>query len=187
MMSHLATPPLDRRELPGHASESTTQLLARPTSGLKARLELPAQAVCVRSARHFTDVVLRSWGVPTDEVDAVVLVVSELAGNAVRHGRDAMTLSLALTGGTLHVEVVDHGDLCAGSPGGDYEAAEHGRGMGIVAAVATSLAVVEEAWGRRVRVTYDVRDAVPRPAGVTEREQPMPAVVGRADDRAVRR
>lgn len=93
----------------------------------------------------------------TDRCDDVVLVVSELVGNAVRHGQPPVTLDLTYEDDELVVGVEDAdpsppasaapsaaaappaspasgGDPAAGGVGGE-ELAESGRGMGIVAAL----------------------------------------------------
>jgi anti-sigma regulatory factor (Ser/Thr protein kinase) len=62
---------------------------------------VPAQ---VRDARGFAASVLRSWGVDTDDV---VLLVSELATNAVLHARSEFGISLSHEGDRVRVEVSD--------------------------------------------------------------------------------
>lgn len=58
----------------------------------------------VRAARGFTNGVMDSWGL---EASDVVLVVGELAANAVHHARSEFTLSLCRINDTVTVEVTD--------------------------------------------------------------------------------
>ena len=58
----------------------------------------------VRTARSFAQGALGAWGLESSEV---VLVVSELSANAVRHAKSAFILALSFTGTTLTVEVTD--------------------------------------------------------------------------------
>ncbi|WP_326579464.1 ATP-binding protein [Actinacidiphila glaucinigra] len=76
--------------------------------------------------------------VPADAADEAVLVVSELVTNAVTHGTSPAELRLVLGRGhhALRVEVTDAGP----APSGDREGVppdEHGRGLPIVAALAS--------------------------------------------------
>ena len=56
------------------------------------------------AARSFAQGALGAWGLESSEV---VLVVSELSANAVRHAKSAFILALSFTGTTLTVEVTD--------------------------------------------------------------------------------
>jgi len=87
--------------------------------------------------RHALVAELRGAGVPEDVVDDAVLVMSELMGNAVRHGSPlpggGVRASWWVAGGAVHVEV------CDGGPGLDHAlpqsvpgSAEGGRGLPIV-------------------------------------------------------
>ncbi|MFF0515554.1 ATP-binding protein [Streptomyces sp. NPDC004250] len=53
-----------------------------------------------------------SWRAGRSEEDreVAVLIVNELATNAVRHGRSDLTVALALAGATLHIDVTDRGE-----------------------------------------------------------------------------
>ncbi|MCX4981361.1 ATP-binding protein [Streptomyces sp. NBC_00572] len=93
---------------------STTQLPAlSPYLGSRIfSLRFTSTARGARLARRLVAVRLDEWGVPygTGPHETVVLVASELATNAVRHGhvpgRD-FRLSLRVTGGLARVEVSD--------------------------------------------------------------------------------
>ncbi|CAM5639162.1 SpoIIE family protein phosphatase OS=Streptomyces tendae OX=1932 GN=GUR47_04685 PE=4 SV=1 [Streptomyces tendae] len=61
----------------------------------------------VRHARRFTRRTLRSWDVPDDAVDGVLLIVSELVTNALVHTDGKVRLDLTLISGRLRVAVAD--------------------------------------------------------------------------------
>jgi anti-sigma regulatory factor (Ser/Thr protein kinase) len=73
-------------------------------------LELPAGPASVAAARSATGEWLRAWGLPEGSRDDAVLVLSELATNAIRHTSSAQFLCcVGLTAGNLlHLEVHDH-------------------------------------------------------------------------------
>lgn len=113
-------------------------------------LTLPAVLPSARQARTFTAESLRFWGASDELIDSAVLVVCELATNAVRHGArlpaaygrergtdSVITLRLALEADALHIEVHDGSMILP-----VQRAAGHdegcGRGMQIIAALAES-------------------------------------------------
>ncbi|MFD3802378.1 ATP-binding protein [Streptomyces sp. NPDC058619] len=89
-----------------------------------------------RQARRLAVEKLAAWGVPSD---GPALIVAELAANAVTHGRVTgrdFRIGLTLGGGVLRIEVVDtRGDRVPGLRDAD-EAAEGGRGLLLVDALA---------------------------------------------------
>jgi anti-sigma regulatory factor (Ser/Thr protein kinase) len=95
-------------------------------SALEVRL--PASPESAGSARRFIRRVLASWSTPQGVVDVATLLVSELTGNAVRHGRGAVTVTARRWPRGLRVSVHDESRTlpAAASPGPD---SEHGRGM----------------------------------------------------------
>src|SRR6185437_2868175 len=93
-----------------------------------AGIDLVGGTEIAAHARAFASGVLRSWHVGEDLCDTGVLAVSELVANAAIHGRPPVRLRLRRTDRRLIVDVSD----------GD----EDGRGIGIVAALASS-------WGAR--------------------------------------
>ncbi|MGW6358572.1 ATP-binding protein [Streptomyces sp. NPDC055092] len=71
---------------------------------------VPAQGAGVRACRCFAVDVLRRWGLPSQQLDAAVLVVDELATNAMQHGHADMTLLLSLGRQFFLIGVADSGE-----------------------------------------------------------------------------
>ncbi|MET8949520.1 ATP-binding protein [Streptomyces sp. NPDC004393] len=98
-------------------------------------------------ARRGAGCVLRSWGVPDEARETVELVVSELATNAVRHGRVPgryFEVAMAYDGEkTVDVEV---SDACARLPVPADPDPESTSGCGLLLVAALS-----ESWGVRDR------------------------------------
>lgn len=89
----------------------------------------------VGQMRRITLAQLSVWGL-TALCDAAMLVVSELVTNAVRHGRgDSVGLRVKTADGELRIEVTD-GNPAPARLREAGEAAENGRGLFLVAAVA---------------------------------------------------
>ncbi|MEU0375670.1 ATP-binding protein [Streptomyces sp. NPDC006283] len=91
------------------------------------------------AARQVAGAALRDWQIAAEDVDAVLLVVSELVTNAVEHAQPPLALHLhrAHTGSRVWVGVSDGGTAqhdgawttsCADD--------EHGRGITIISALA---------------------------------------------------
>ncbi|WP_267241949.1 ATP-binding protein [Streptomyces sp. PR69] len=115
-----------------------------------AALQLRAVEPSARKARAFTSAWLRRWG--EDElVDSAVLVVCELATNAIRHGaRDSarrgartpaprITLVLTLRAAVLDIKVRD-GSAVLPTPRAPGRDDDCGRGLMIIEALAESWA-----------------------------------------------
>lgn len=104
-------------------------------------VELPPDRTAASVARARTRTVLGAWRLPA-LLDPLLLIVSELVGNAVRHGRPPVGLLLRRTGPGVRVEVHDEEAaapmLGAGLPA---EAAESGRGTYLVEAMAAETGV----------------------------------------------
>jgi len=100
-------------------------------------LELPAYRTSVRVARRSVDARLTGWRLPGELCEDAVLLVSELATNAIRHTLSARILcGVGLMGeGRVRLEVHDHdygggsADMTGARPGSD---AEGGRGLFLV-------------------------------------------------------
>jgi anti-sigma regulatory factor (Ser/Thr protein kinase) len=93
----------------------------------------------VIEARHFTASVLE--GMPDPFVDAVVLMVSELATNAVQHARSRFEIVIDCDPAVVVVDVFDHGSGEA-APQTPRVTDVSGRGLQIVRALA-------DTWGVR--------------------------------------
>ncbi|MEU8120316.1 ATP-binding protein [Spirillospora sp. NPDC049024] len=136
-----------------------------------ARRVLPAEITAPRSAREFTQVTLDAWGLADDAGD-VVVAVSELVTNALRHGLEGIPqplplcpIQLVLIGHPrrLVVSVTDPG---AGAPepvpGEPDRCAEGGRGLVVVGAVSDSWGWARLATGgKAVWAAFDLRLSPP--------------------------
>ncbi len=100
------------------------------------------EAESVGAARRFATEALR--GIDHDVLDAVKLMVSELATNSIRHAHSAFELIVTCEDGDIRVEVTDSagGTPRMRSAGPDDPT---GRGLQIVN-------LLSEAWGVRRRV-----------------------------------
>jgi serine/threonine-protein kinase RsbW len=66
----------------------------------------PHDAQSVPAARRFATTVLR--GAPSEILEAVELMVSELATNCIRHTDSGFDLTITRSGGDIRVEATDH-------------------------------------------------------------------------------
>ncbi|MEV0017813.1 ATP-binding protein [Streptomyces tendae] len=103
--------------------------------------DLPSLRISVRTARDTVRRQLRTWRLPGDVCTDAVLLVSELATNAVLHSAgDRVLCGLSLTSREqLRIEVHDDGNTSAGPTGarsGPQD--ESGRGLLIVQQLADS-------------------------------------------------
>ncbi|MGW8955909.1 ATP-binding protein [Streptomyces sp. NPDC055709] len=130
------------------SSEDTPVLAAGTASGYAAWVpasecfwSLPHRSEAACTARRLAIAALRSWGMGEQDMQSVLLVVSELVTNAVEHALPPVALHLEHFGevGTVHVEVADGGPANAEGPWtATCEAEEHGRGELIIDALATA-------------------------------------------------
>lgn len=124
-------------------------------------MTLPADDYSVRLARRAAHVVLGAWRLAHME-ETVVLIVSELVTNAVRHasGSDVVEVDLHATRTCLRIEIqdYDHHWPLPRIPGG-FE--ESGFGFVLVDALADKWGVRETATGKAV---WAELDAGARPA-----------------------
>ncbi|MGI5413808.1 ATP-binding protein [Streptomyces chartreusis] len=115
---------------------------------------MPARANAVATARHFANVLFKRWRLSDEEQDTGALIVSELAANAAQHGLSDMTIYLTLHQDRLHIMVNDSGiPEPAQSPDSEADGDEHGRGLEIISALATSVALLRSASGWRTYVS----------------------------------
>ncbi|MFJ4962718.1 SpoIIE family protein phosphatase [Streptomyces sp. NPDC088729] len=106
-----------------------------------AALELLGGVEAAPRARAFATGVLTSWRFPVELRDLGVLAASELVANSLQHGTPPMRLGLRRTDRRLIIEVTDGDDHLPRRRRAE-PADEAGRGISIIAAIATS-------WGSR--------------------------------------
>ncbi|MFF3126806.1 SpoIIE family protein phosphatase [Streptomyces sp. NPDC057908] len=106
-----------------------------------ASLDLLGGIEAAPRARAFATGVLTSWRFPVELCDLGVLAAGELVANSLKHGTPPMRLGLRRTDRRLIIEVTDGDDHLPRRRRAD-PADEAGRGISIVATIATS-------WGSR--------------------------------------
>lgn len=118
----------------------------------------PNEPASVTAARKFVKTVLR--GLAPDTLQAVELMVSELATNCVRHTDDGFEIRVQRGSAEIRVEACDRG---AGKPRlrspGPMD--PHGRGLRIVEALSGAWGV-DSGPGRGKLVWFEVPAAPPR-------------------------
>jgi anti-sigma regulatory factor (Ser/Thr protein kinase) len=113
-----------------------------PTApGAEVSCRFPGTAAYARHARRFVSDALHEWG-RTELLDVAALVVSELAGNAIRHTRSEFTVALVRDGAVIRILV---GDNDSNPPQPRVSALDepNGRGLLLVRAVSSR-------WGHEV-------------------------------------
>lgn len=131
---------------------------AQPTTPVREFTQrLSATPRGARLARRLARYHLDGWGIPYDSElsDTAEAIIAELAANAVTHGRVPgrdFELSLTLRADTLRIEVTDTRTECVPPPKPEPPApdGESGRGLVIVAALATEWGVVGRDVGKTV-------------------------------------
>ncbi|MFF2864176.1 SpoIIE family protein phosphatase [Streptomyces rubiginosohelvolus] len=106
-----------------------------------AALDLLGGIEAAPRARAFATGVLSSWRFPVELRDLGVLATSELVANSLQHGTPPMRLGLRRTDRRLIIEVTDGDDHLPRRRQAE-PADEAGRGISIIASIATS-------WGSR--------------------------------------
>ncbi|MFD5459109.1 ATP-binding protein, partial [Streptomyces olivaceus] len=104
----------------------------------------------VRHARRFARRTLRSWDVPDDTTDGVLLIVSELVTNALVHTDGQVRLDLALIGGRLRVAVADASPRTPAKPTSIGWEATGGRGILLVEAMSAAWGTLPVGGGKQV-------------------------------------
>ncbi len=140
-----ASPPVQRapaqpRRALGHAGKTAP----------RAVLAVPSREPFVRTCRAFATQVLSRWGVSGAARDSAVLVIDELAVNAVQHGHADTTVVLSRVGDILLISVTDSGAAVPHSRDGT-DSDEHGRGLAIIDFLVEWTEVHHTTAGRQVR------------------------------------
>jgi anti-sigma regulatory factor (Ser/Thr protein kinase) len=122
------------------------------------RISLDVDPRSVGQARRFCAATLDGWGADPDLVSTCVLLVSELATNAVLHARTAFTVSIE-RGERLRIEVDD------GDPrmphARDYSLdAMSGRGLHLVEALSRASGAQRHGEGKTVWFEVDWEEAM---------------------------
>jgi anti-sigma regulatory factor (Ser/Thr protein kinase) len=137
-------------------------------------MTLSAEDHSVRLARHAAHVVLSVWELAYME-ETVVLIVSELVTNAVRHARetDVIEVNLHVTRTCLRIEIQDC-DRHWPQPRIPDGFEESGFGFVLVDALADKWGVRETAAGKAVWAELDMRrdDVSPGPFGIISYRTP---------------
>jgi anti-sigma regulatory factor (Ser/Thr protein kinase) len=105
---------------------------------------------------------LRERAAADSDFAAAELIVSELVGNALKHGDGEVSLALHWEDEWAILHVVSAGapfDLPAGLP--DEPSSESGRGLYLVAQISLGLQIEREAEANRVRAVLPVRNRKP--------------------------
>src|SRR5262245_21277362 len=114
------------------------------------------QTLAAHASRH---------GAPGQQIDHLLIVASELASNAVRHGGGSGRLRLWHADGVLYCQVTDDGvglvDRTVGTVPRDPTSSDGGRGMWICRNLTEELVIETGVNGRGTTVT----SAIPRPLG----------------------
>jgi anti-sigma regulatory factor (Ser/Thr protein kinase) len=79
----------------------------QPSVADRAAASFAAEPRSVPAARQYTTDQLTAWGVTGQSVVAGLMIVSELASNAVRHAHSRFELELTHTADTLRIAVSD--------------------------------------------------------------------------------
>ncbi|WKV75682.1 ATP-binding protein [Streptomyces sp. PCS3-D2] len=117
-------------------------------------------AASVPQVRARVRATLSAWAVPLDVTDVLLLAVSELVGNVVRHvGAGRMRVGVASGAGWLRLDVADQGAGLPRLPAPRVDAdpaSEGGRGLLVVQLMAAELGgglcLVVDEFGKTVRL-----------------------------------
>ncbi len=119
-----------------------------------ATATFPPQPCNVARARRLTRTALAAWGAARLS-DSAELLVSELVTNALRYGKGAISITLALTDAALQISVADFGRGLP-QPREATEEDSHGRGLAIVTSLCQHWTVTTRLTGKTVSCWLDV-------------------------------
>lgn len=97
-------------------------------------VQLPTAPSAAREARAAVHAALSEWDL-RECLDDALLVVSELATNAVRYGAAPIVLRLARADGTIRIAVQDGNPADGPRPQSPVESEPRGRGLHLIAAL----------------------------------------------------
>jgi serine phosphatase RsbU (regulator of sigma subunit)/PAS domain-containing protein/anti-sigma regulatory factor (Ser/Thr protein kinase) len=142
------------------APDDAALLLARlppAPAGAPAAAEIPLTEgpAGLGPARASARAVLADWDLPADPVETAVLVLSELLGNAVAHGRAPIVARLRRLGDRVVVEVTDGGGRLPRRRHAEVDD-EAGRGLELVAMLADRWGIRPTADGKVVWAEVEV-------------------------------
>ena len=151
--------PYHRTSQHGSTTSAGGGQTCRESEGLPATarvftLPVRAEPSAVSEVRAIIAARLREWQVPTDLVDDVLLLGSELLSNVFRHVGSPFCLLCLEDGAVLRLTVTDAGHALPHVRVGDG-LAESGRGMVLVAAVANRWGAEVTPSGKDVWVEFD--------------------------------
>ncbi|MGW7008391.1 ATP-binding protein [Streptomyces sp. NPDC054933] len=115
--------------------------VATPSESADHLIPVPHIREAVATVRRRAHALLADWGLPADNLEEALLVISELITNAILHALPPAVLRLRWSEiegrPTLRIEVTDGGSVPRPRRWPDEMAApdEHGRGLGIVTAL----------------------------------------------------
>ncbi|MER6125633.1 SpoIIE family protein phosphatase [Streptomyces sp. NPDC001795] len=112
----------------------------------------------VRHARRFTRRTMRAWGV-TQDLDAVLLVVSELVTNALVHTDGQVRLDLTLLNHRLRIAVADASPRTPVKPTSIGWEATGGRGILLVEAMSATWGTLPVSGGKQVWAELALEEA----------------------------
>ncbi|MDH6123287.1 ATP-binding protein [Kitasatospora sp. GP82] len=136
------TGPDGAQQRPGRALEAADR------GAWSVTATFPPQPRNVGRARLLTGTALAAWGAGA-LADTAQLVVSELVTNAVRYGRGAISITLALTDTALQISVADFGrELPQVREAGEEDST--GRGLTIVTTLCEQWTVTTRLSGKTI-------------------------------------
>lgn len=165
-------------------SRRVTALPTQAPATMSACVQIPSDRRAAGAARRFAAAVLYEWGCAELEDDAV-LICSELATNAVVHGRtrpahEVEHIRLDLTwqpGKALVIEVADN-SIASPRPRDSGPSAESGRGLDLVDSLADRWASWTSKDGMGKKVRAHLRPHLGRKREVPPAQSPEEQIAG---------
>ncbi|MCX5071110.1 ATP-binding protein [Streptomyces sp. NBC_00513] len=126
---------------------------------------IAADIQAVPKTRRLVLAVVRGWNLRLtgETLDELALLCSEIIANAVRHTTGPSTVTVRWTGTRLRVEVTDTAPEFP-SPRGCTHHAESGRGLMLIAAIATDWGTTPTPTGKAV--WFEMTPPPPTPHGI---------------------